>query len=366
VPRPNGQPVVYNINSTAAYSYFRLIVIEFPEYNEAVEILQWNLTGTFFLTVNKEAFTSMANPAMPIYYDIQKDDSMEFSTYSVAPSTNNVPIRDASSSSLYTKSKDMVTPSYSVQPAVEGMTGGKIPEPVFANSSRQSDAIRGGITALAMVFLIILWVNSGWKMPNMLYIQLVALFIIVVWATRFIPPIPSYMTIWENDTLNGLFGLILILCIVVAMLLAVSKEPFIMVLIFGILVCSIAFVFALNQKKHGKEGFSDTDAQKFVDFNRIQTDIAAKSVDLSNSVYSNIQLWNQLNDSPMYDFNGGTVLGRTVNTNNGVTTLSYKPPTLQDALVDDDKILSVEQNTVYILGTVTAATLFIIAIVASG
>lgn len=68
-------PVTYNVNSSTKYSYFRLIISELEEGNGYVAINQWNLTGTFFLTVNKEAFTQMSKsittaPSNPNYFDI--------------------------------------------------------------------------------------------------------------------------------------------------------------------------------------------------------------------------------------------------------------------------------------------------------
>jgi hypothetical protein len=76
--------------------------------------------------------------------------------------------------------------------------------------------------------------------------------------------------------------------------------------------------------------------------------------DLSNGITNTAQLWNTLANDQKYDLSGNLVYYHGINTR--------KSPTIQDALNDDVKSIILQQNTIYMLGSVTAASLLILAI----
>lgn len=61
-------PIVFNINSTNSYSYYRLIIMEMPLGNSVIRINHWALNFLPYLSVNKEAFTNYTNynTSMPL------------------------------------------------------------------------------------------------------------------------------------------------------------------------------------------------------------------------------------------------------------------------------------------------------------
>lgn len=52
------RPIVFNVNSTKSYSYYRLIIMEMPPKNSVVRINQWALNFLPYLSINTEAFTN--------------------------------------------------------------------------------------------------------------------------------------------------------------------------------------------------------------------------------------------------------------------------------------------------------------------
>jgi hypothetical protein len=55
----NRKPVVFNINSTKSFSYYRLIIMEMPPNNNDIKINQWSLNFVPYLSKNIETLTNM-------------------------------------------------------------------------------------------------------------------------------------------------------------------------------------------------------------------------------------------------------------------------------------------------------------------
>lgn len=71
--------------------------------------------------------------------------------------------------------------------------------------------------------------------------------------------------------------------------------------------------------------------------------------DLSSNISSIKTIQNDISGNPFYDYNTPFTL--------------EKPKTLLDGLVYDNNLLTVQENAMYVLGTITAATLIVFAIV---
>uniref|UniRef100_A0A6C0JI05 F5/8 type C domain-containing protein n=1 Tax=viral metagenome TaxID=1070528 RepID=A0A6C0JI05_9ZZZZ len=67
----DGKPVVFNLNVTKNYNYYRLIVSEMFKQNSVLRINEWALYGTTEHVVNKETFVGM-NSFSPITYEISQ------------------------------------------------------------------------------------------------------------------------------------------------------------------------------------------------------------------------------------------------------------------------------------------------------
>jgi len=52
-------PIIFNVNSSYSYSYYRLIIMEMPPKNSIVRINQWALNFSPYLSMNIDAFTNM-------------------------------------------------------------------------------------------------------------------------------------------------------------------------------------------------------------------------------------------------------------------------------------------------------------------
>jgi hypothetical protein len=61
-------PIIFNVNSTKSYSYYRLIIMEMPNNNSVIRINQWSLNFLPYLSINKEAYTNY-NTIIPIEID---------------------------------------------------------------------------------------------------------------------------------------------------------------------------------------------------------------------------------------------------------------------------------------------------------
>jgi hypothetical protein len=65
------RPIVFNVNSSKSYSYYRLIIMEMPLNNSVVRINQWALNFLPYLSINKEAFTNYTNYNTSIPLEIE-------------------------------------------------------------------------------------------------------------------------------------------------------------------------------------------------------------------------------------------------------------------------------------------------------
>lgn len=59
VPRCNGSPILYNLNTINNYSYYRLVILEMADRQTLASISQWNLFGTIRQTTNRETFSNI-------------------------------------------------------------------------------------------------------------------------------------------------------------------------------------------------------------------------------------------------------------------------------------------------------------------
>jgi hypothetical protein len=71
--------------------------------------------------------------------------------------------------------------------------------------------------------------------------------------------------------------------------------------------------------------------------------------DLSSNISTIKSIQNDISGNTLYDYNTPFIL--------------EKPKTLLDGLVYDNNLLTVQENAMYVLGTITAATLIVFAIV---
>jgi hypothetical protein len=90
------------------------------------------------------------------------------------------------------------------------------------------------------------------------------------------------------------------------------------------------------------------------DYSATLTQINSNYYDLSNGITNTAQLWNSLTADQKYDLSGNLVYYSGIN--------ARKNPTIKDAMNEDVKSIILQQNTIYMLGSVTAASLLILAI----
>ena len=97
-PVLNSKPSrVYNINSTKAYSYYRLVISEMPNEAKIVIINQWNLNGVTTLTPNPSYKQNESFITLSRWMDVSKwsDVKEGFEDYGYTPS-NMIPYTTAS------------------------------------------------------------------------------------------------------------------------------------------------------------------------------------------------------------------------------------------------------------------------------
>ena len=88
-PVLNSKPSrVYNINSTKAYSYYRLVISEMPNEAKSVSIKQWNLNGVTTITPNPDYKTNENFITLSRWMDVEKWSSSKegFDDYGYTPS----------------------------------------------------------------------------------------------------------------------------------------------------------------------------------------------------------------------------------------------------------------------------------------
>lgn len=76
--------------------------------------------------------------------------------------------------------------------------------------------------------------------------------------------------------------------------------------------------------------------------------ITSKYTDISNNIESTLKKRNDLSGNALYDYNTPFTM--------------EKPKTLLDGMIYDNNLLTVQENAVYVLGTITVATLIVFAI----
>ena len=88
---------LYNINTTKAYSYYRLVISEMPNEAKSVIINQWNLNGVTTLTPNPSYKTNESFITLSRWMDVSKwsDVKEGFEDYGYTPS-NMIPYTTAS------------------------------------------------------------------------------------------------------------------------------------------------------------------------------------------------------------------------------------------------------------------------------
>lgn len=69
-----------------------------------------------------------------------------------------------------------------------------------------------------------------------------------------------------------------------------------------------------------------------------------------------------LTDNPQYDFSGNMLMGDYYDDNGNLIKFNKYNPSIEDAVVDDTSTMMYRENTLYILGSITAASLLIAAI----
>ena len=71
---------------------------------------------------------------------------------------------------------------------------------------------------------------------------------------------------------------------------------------------------------------------------------------------------NYLTDNPQYDYNGNMLMGDYYDDKGNLIKFNKYNPSIEDAVVDDTSTMMYRENTIYILGSITAAALLIAAI----
>ena len=69
-----------------------------------------------------------------------------------------------------------------------------------------------------------------------------------------------------------------------------------------------------------------------------------------------------LTDNPQYDFSGNMLMGDYYDDKGNLIKFNKYNPSIEDAVVDDTSTMMYRENTLYILGSITAASLLIAAI----
>ena len=71
---------------------------------------------------------------------------------------------------------------------------------------------------------------------------------------------------------------------------------------------------------------------------------------------------NYLTDNPKYDFDGNLLMGDSYDDKGNLIKFNKYNPSIEDAVIDDTSTMMYRENTIYILGSITAAALLIAAI----
>jgi hypothetical protein len=90
-PVLNSKPSrVYNINSTKAYSYFRLVISEMPNEARSIMIKQWNMNGVTSITPNPDYKTNESFVTLSRWVDLDRWTSEKegFQDYGYKPSNS--------------------------------------------------------------------------------------------------------------------------------------------------------------------------------------------------------------------------------------------------------------------------------------
>jgi len=126
IPVCNGSPIIYNINSTNSYSYYRIIVTELADRQTIVAISQWNIFGTIRQTTNKETFSNVKEN----FYGL-KTITEGASTISAPDININGPFADKyitdictanNGNNVFTKNQDAIESLRKTYPNCQGIT----------------------------------------------------------------------------------------------------------------------------------------------------------------------------------------------------------------------------------------------------
>ena len=81
---------IYNINSTKAYSYFRLVISEMPNEAKSIMIKQWNMNGVTTITPNPDYKTNESFITLSRWIDLDRWTSEKegFEDYGYTPSSS--------------------------------------------------------------------------------------------------------------------------------------------------------------------------------------------------------------------------------------------------------------------------------------
>lgn len=98
------------------------------------------------------------------------------------------------------------------------------------------------------------------------------------------------------------------------------------------------------------------------DYSNTLSDINTNYNSITNQVKDIRSIRNFLNEKPIYDFSGNILMGDHYDNDGNLVKFSDINPSIEDAIVDDTSNLMYRENTMYILGSITAAALIISAI----
>lgn len=98
------------------------------------------------------------------------------------------------------------------------------------------------------------------------------------------------------------------------------------------------------------------------DYSNTLSEINTNYNSITNQVRDIRTIRNYLNGNPIYDFSGNMLMGDHYDNDGNLVKFSDINPSIEDIIVDDTSNLMYRENTMYILGTITAAALIISAI----
>ena len=84
--------------------------------------------------------------------------------------------------------------------------------------------------------------------------------------------------------------------------------------------------------------------------------------DITGKVRNINTVRNYLNQNPKYDFSGNMLMGDYYDDNGNLVKFNRFNPSIEDAVVEDTSTMMYRENSVYILGSITAAALLIAAV----